>query len=57
MSKLTKDSDGGILVKDGLMGGKIKAYPHICERCHNCKPLYSVDEGLAFLCMNCITHH
>jgi hypothetical protein len=52
---LTKDidSDGGILVKDSY-GEMIRAYPLICERCWEKKPLYSVDQGLAILCMNCI---
>ena len=47
------DSDGGILVKDSY-GEMIRAYPLICERCWEKKPLYSVDQGLAMLCMNCI---
>ena len=49
------DKDGGILVKDGLMGGKIRAYPNICERCRKIKPLYSVEDGGAILCMRCVT--
>jgi hypothetical protein len=49
------DKDGGILVKDSLMGGKIRAYPHTCENCGKCKPLYSVNDGLSFLCMRCVT--
>lgn len=58
MSELTKDidSDGGILVKDEY-NEMIRVYPFICERCWKKKPLYSVDDGLAILCMNCITHH
>ena len=43
----------GILVKDEY-GEKIRIYPHICERCHKYKPLYSVDEGAAFLCKGCV---
>ena len=50
------DSDGGILVKDEYFEW-IRVYPHICEKCRKTKPLYSLDDGLAILCMSCIKGH
>jgi hypothetical protein len=44
-----------ILVKSSG-GEKMLVDPHVCERCFECKPLYSIDNGLAFLCMRCLTN-